>query len=167
MLGYRGRPAYRGEPRTPREPDRAPMNPNITCVITKQGAFIVGDTLTGLTHYSYPDSPNAVRAWALRGHHADLVKHASNVLREAGRTSAAIHRSLRDHADYHARNWVVLNEDPRKWGLPLPPKTATETHPPCIKPGVERIGNITAVTHVLESDGAGFPGGIAVDLYEH
>lgn len=96
-----------------------PKNPNIVCVLLKDGSFVIGDTLTGLTQYSYPDSPNAVRAWAKRGHHPELVDFAETALDECYPGTERL-KSLVSMPEYHARNWVRLNEDPRKWGLPWP-----------------------------------------------
>lgn len=105
-----------------------PKNPNIECVILKDGAFVVGDTKTGLTNYSFPDSPNAVRAWAKRGHHPELVDFAETTLVNAYHGDSG-RRSLERMPEYHARNWVRLNHDPRKWGLPLQTPPLAPEHP--------------------------------------
>lgn len=97
-----------------REPELT--NPNIVCVILKDGAFVVGDTLTGVTSYSYPHSPNATQARSKRKDLPGLVAFATKALADAHAGDEGP-RSLVAYPEYHARNWRLLNEDPRKWGL--------------------------------------------------
>lgn len=96
------------------------LDSHVVCVILEDGAFVAGDTSTGFTCYSYPNSPNAVRAWSLRGHRPELVAFAGGVMAdiEAGIQAGDRRRVLRSFADFHARNWERLGRDPRELGLP-------------------------------------------------
>ncbi len=80
------------------------------CAILADGAFVVGDTSTGMTNYSYPTSPNAALALDLRNDSVALAKFASSALRAGAGAS-----KFRDRADYHARNWTRLGVDPARW----------------------------------------------------
>lgn len=83
---------------------------DIKCAILADGAFVVGNTGTGLTNYSYPTSPNAALAIELRDDRQALVKFASSALRAGAGTS-----KFRGWADYHVRNWTRLGVDPARW----------------------------------------------------
>lgn len=65
--------------------------------LTHDGAFVVGDTVTGLTVYSYPSSPNAT----------DARRIPERVARDAIK-SATPFANL-DRADYDRRNWALID----------------------------------------------------------
>lgn len=63
-----------------------------------QGAFIAGDTITGLTSYAYPFSPHAYDART----GAELIARVMLI----GARRCAVSADIR--ADYDARNWDAL-----------------------------------------------------------
>jgi hypothetical protein len=68
--------------------------------ILKGGAFVCGDTESGITSYAYPTSPSADLARKLP------VAVATDMMRREHET---LKFTLGTRADYDARNWDQLN----------------------------------------------------------
>ena len=72
----------------------------IKFLLTKDGAFICGDTQTGVTVYSYPTSIHANAA------KRNAETAARSILREQG----SYRGDPAPCAEYDARNWAAMGE---------------------------------------------------------